>query len=340
MTHHKNRFTVPLALATLLFSSVVATGQEPEIAVEVPAGVKIVIADDANRVKNLLKLSGEQEKLAADVTYANFTSGPLRLEAIRAGAADVGAVGDVPPILAHFSAANVPIVGGVRSDGIGNLLAVAPGSGVNGIADLKGKKVAINVGTAQQANVLRNLKSVGLGAKDIEIINLGVAEFADALRANQIDAAVLKQPDRSRYLASAAKDGAKEIPNQPGANTGLSYLYAAKVALDDPAKAAAIRDFVIRWHRANIWRNNNRETWIKEYLVNDQKLSYEDAVIVDKSDGNALPVAFDDELIKIQQDTIDLLQEGGAFAGKTLNARDEFDLRFADLNEKSPASND
>ena len=57
---------------------------------DVPPGTSLVIADDANYVASLLKLSGEQEKLAADVTYANFSSGPLRLEAIRAGAAQYG----------------------------------------------------------------------------------------------------------------------------------------------------------------------------------------------------------------------------------------------------------
>ncbi|MFC3113913.1 hypothetical protein ACFODN_12830, partial [Rodentibacter caecimuris] len=52
----------------------------------VPAGTKLVVTDDANRFETLFNLSGEREKLAADVTFVNFSSGPIGLEAIRAGA--------------------------------------------------------------------------------------------------------------------------------------------------------------------------------------------------------------------------------------------------------------
>src|SRR5690606_17204494 len=65
----------------------------------------------------LLKLSGEQDKLAADVSYASFSSGPRRMEAIRAGSAQVGIVGDVPPILAHYAGVDLRIVGVVASTG-------------------------------------------------------------------------------------------------------------------------------------------------------------------------------------------------------------------------------
>jgi sulfonate transport system substrate-binding protein len=309
-----------------------AQGADEPLPTEVPAGVKIVLADDANNVASLLRLSGERDKLAAEVSFANFSSGPLRLEAIRAGAAQVGAVGDVPPILAHFSDADVVIVGAVVTSGTGNLITTAPNSGIETVADLKGKKVGVNVGTAQQAILLRNLKAAGLAINDIEPVNLGLAEFADALRANQIDAAVLKQPDRARYLASVAGQGdAKEIPNAPGTATNLKYLYASKAALADPAQAAAIRDLVAHWARAHVWKNSNKPVWISEYLVKDQRLSAEDAAIVWDSEGDNTTVPGLEELIAVQQDTIDTLQAAGQFQGKTLKADDEFDLRFADV---------
>jgi sulfonate transport system substrate-binding protein len=319
------------ALAAVAVLSVGAQAAENPVPTEVPAGVKIVLADDANNVASLLRLSGEGDKLAAEVSFANFSSGPLRLEAIRAGAAQVGAVGDVPPILAHFSDADVVIVGAVVTSGANSLIATAPNSGVKSVADLKGKKVGVNVGTAQQAILLRNLKAAGLTINDIEPVNLGLAEFADALRAGQIDAAVLKQPDRARYLASVEGTGAKELPNAPGASTNLKYLYASKAALADPAQAAAIRDLVTHWARAHVWKNSNKDVWISEYLVKDQRLSAEDAAIVWDSEGDNTTVAGLDQLIAIQQETIDTLQSAGQFQGKTLKADDEFDLRFADV---------
>jgi sulfonate transport system substrate-binding protein len=304
--------------------------------IEVPAGTKLVVADDANRLKTLFKLSGEQELLSADVTYANFSSGPLRLEAIRSGNAQLGRVGDVPPILAQYSDAGVPIVGAVRHDGPGAALATAPGSGIESLNDLRGKKIAINEGTAQQAIVLRNLKAAGLTIKDVQPVNLGVAEFADGLRANQVDAAVLKQPDRFRYLKSTEGKGSKEIPNAPGANPGLYYVYASNGALGDAAQAAAIREFVIRWYRAEKWLNEHKDVWVQEYLIKDQNVSPEDAQVIAESDGYTSVPGFTDEVTGIQQETIDLLQSAGGFAGKVLKAKEEYDFRFAALEQDAP----
>jgi sulfonate transport system substrate-binding protein len=334
----KNRLTPRITALALISTLLVGTASaaDQELVTQVPEGVKLVLADDANNVASLLKLSGEQAKLAAVVSFANFSSGPLRLEAIRAGAAQVGAVGDVPPILAQFSDANVVIVGAVITSGASTIFATAPGSGITQLSDLKGKRIGINVGTSQQATVLRNLRASGLTLADVQPVNLGLAEFADALRADQIDAAVLKQPDRARYLKSVAGTSAKEIADAPGASTNLKYLYASKTALGDPAQAAAIRDLVIHWYRAHLWKNTNREVWISEYLIKDQRLNEADAKVVADSDGsNSRIPGLTAELLATQQDTIDLLQAAGQFKGKALPAEGEFDLRFADLNEKS-----
>jgi len=311
------------------------TGQDASaLPKTVPQGTHIVVADDANHVQVLLRLSGEDRKLAAKVDYANFSSGPLRLEAIRAGAAQVGAVGDVPPILAHFSGANVVIVGAVVSAGDGSLITTSPASGIKALADLKGKRIAVNEGTAQQAILLRNLASVGLTAQDVRIVKLGVAEFADALRAGQIDAAVLKQPDRGRYLATAQRDGARALPNAEGANTGLEYIYASRAALNDPAQAAAIRDYVIHWYRATLWRNDHQDAWLQGYLIADQRLKPDDArKVLDSQGAGSIPGLAG--LVAGQQKTIDLLQAAGAFTGKKLDAREEFDLRYKDLSAES-----
>lgn len=331
-------------LAAVVAFGVMAAGaavaQDNALPEKVPDGVKIVLADDANNAASLLRLSGEFDKLAADVSFANFTSGPLRLEAIRAGAAQVGAVGDVPPILAQFSGAGVVIVGAVVTSGPGNLITTSPKSGIKELADLKGKKVGVNVGTAQQATLLRNLKAAGLTIKDIQPVNLGLAEFADALRAEQIHAAVLKQPDRTRYLLSVDGQGAIEIPNAPGANTNIKYLYASKTALADPAQAAAIRDLVIHWYRAHLWKNRNQEVWTQEYFIRNQRLNEDDARLAAESEGDNTTIPGLQALVPVQQETVDLLQAAGQFAGKKLDAREQFDLRFADLNDRSRAQND
>lgn len=301
----------------------------------VPAGTTLVVADDARGAEQILLHSGEGAKLAAKVSFASFSSGPLRMEALRSGAAQVALVGDVPPILTQATHDDMLIVGVIASDGPRLLLSSSPQSGITQLSDLKGKRVGINEGTAQHAVVLRNLDALGLKASDIVAVPLGIAEFADALRANQIDAAVLKQPDRARYLRSVSKTPAVELDNAPSARGSYLYAYATKNALQNPAQAAAIRDFVIHWYRAHEWKNNHPEAWKTHYLVANQRLRPEDADTVLASDGVTTFPGLSPQQIATQQKTIDLLQQGGSFRGKTLVAEKEFDLRFADL---TPAS--
>lgn len=306
----------------------------------VPAGTKLVVTDDANRFETLFNLSGEREKLAADVTFVNFSSGPIGLEAIRAGEVHVGEVADVPPILAHYSGADVLIVAVVRRDGTGLSIGTAPGSDIRTLADLKGKRVAFGEATAAQATVIRNLRSVGLTLKDIEPVILAPSYYSDALVSREVDAAPLKQPAGARYLARAGKDGAISIPSAEGANTGLHYLYASRAALADPALTAAIRDYVIHWYRAERWRNANQDVWLSEYLVKEQGVSPEDAKAILAGDGEASTPGFTDELLKTQQATIDLLQDAGSFADKELKAEDEFDFRFSKLTADDQTASD
>jgi sulfonate transport system substrate-binding protein len=206
------------------------------------------------------------------------------------------------------------------------------------LKDLKGKKVGINPGTAQQAIVFRNLRASGLKPEDITPINLGLAEFADALRSGQIDAAVLKQPDRARYLKSVAGSGATEIDSAGDGSKNLKILYASKTALADPAQAAAIRDLVVHWYRASLWKNDHADIWKADYLVKDQRLSQDDAdAVINSEKGSYIP-EWKGEIIPRQQDTIDLLQAADNFKGKVLKAEDEFDPRFEELDDKSKSA--
>ena len=133
------------------------------------------------------------------------------------------------------------------------------------------------------------------------------------------------------------------VPLVGNISLGISAVWLGAVlvlprlweALSDPARAAAIREFVIAWYRAEQWLNDNKQIWIDEYLIKDQKVSPEDAKAIAAADGKSSVPGFTDELINTQQETIDLLQQAGAFSGKELHAKDEFDSRFADLNATS-----
>ncbi|MBI2953383.1 MAG: ABC transporter substrate-binding protein [Chloroflexi bacterium] len=85
-----------------------------------------------------------------------------------------------------------------------------------GMADLKGLKVAVQGGTTSPASFIieTGLKTVGLTMKDIDLINLALADMPAALAGGSIDACITAEPFVSRAVdmgAAIRVMGADEI---------------------------------------------------------------------------------------------------------------------------------
>ncbi|WP_446221695.1 ABC transporter substrate-binding protein [Nocardia sp. IBHARD005] len=293
---------------------------------EVPPGTTLVVADQQERLQSALRLSGELDKLPFKIEFANFVGGPAILEAFRAGAADVGQVGDVPPIHALAAGQDVPIIGAYQTNPKAMKLAVAPGRSISKLTDLKGKKIAYAEGTAQQASVLKALTKAGLKPTDVELVRLQLAEFPDAVRTGQVDVAPLIEPNVTRFLRT---QGASLVPDSEttGIYSGLAYVYARRAVVQDPAKAAATRALVGAFVRAWQWTNTHREEWATRYYVDSQKVSADDAKRIVESLGTFTFPHLDQQLIARQQSTIDAIDAVGELP-KKIKAVDGFDLRF------------
>jgi sulfonate transport system substrate-binding protein len=295
---------------------------------EVPAGTALVVADQNEVLQTLLAASGEQAKLGAKVTYANFLGGPAILEAFRAGALDLATVGNTPPIQAQAAGERILIVAALQSSGLDNGLALRPGLKLSRLEDLRGKRIGYAEGTARQPFVLNALKAAGLTRKDVTFIPLRSADFPDAIRSGEIDVAPLNEPHLSRYLADYADRGASALPASEIARLphALSYLYASDAALRSPAKTAAIVDYVAHWIAAIRWSKAHRDEWVDAYYVKRQQLAPADGKKIEDSIGEvAFPLL--SSLVTRQQAIANLIYDAGDLP-KRLDAKEEFDFRF------------
>lgn len=337
----KMQLLLPHLLRTGCFLSwagaiVAGAGLGPAAAqVSAPAGTKLVVADQNEMLQTLMRTSGAQAKLSSTITYANFLGGPAILEAFRAGALDLATVGNTPPIQAHAAGEHIPIVAARTSSETDYFFAVRPGLKIETLEQLRGKSIAYGEGTGRQPFVLNALKLAGLTRKDVRLVPLRAADFPDAIRSGQVDVASLNEPHFSRYLTDFADRGASSIPKAQNDRLpkSLTYLYASKRALDDPAKAAAIREFVAAWIEANRWSNKNADAWLEAYYVKRQNLKPADGrKIVESESVYEFPALA--SLVSRQQALIDVIFEAGDLPTK-LDAREEFDLRFDDVISKT-----
>jgi sulfonate transport system substrate-binding protein len=277
-----------------------------------------------------LRLSGQLAKLPFKVKWANISGGPKCSEAFRAHSLDICSAAEIPSIQAHWTGLDTELVAAeFRKDPLHHPvyeLGIAPGAHINTLADLRGKRIAYSPGQAQGALVLRILAKAGLGKKDVKLVEMPSTDdvYATALGGRQVDAAPLGGVYIKRYPAKYGKDGGKLLTH--GLRDDPAHLWVPTESVSDPAKAAAIKEFVTYWARAEIWIDTHPKEWIEGYYVKDQGLSEEDgAYLVQQAGHPDIPGDWTSAIAR-QQKTVDLLaQETGQ---KTFDAKTLFDRRF------------
>ncbi|MBT1159510.1 ABC transporter substrate-binding protein [Aminobacter anthyllidis] len=242
-------FAVTLVASSSTFSAQAGSADAGKLPTKIPEGTVLRIGDP--ETQRALELSGLIDKLPFKVEWANISGGPQTIEAFRANALDVGSVADIPPIHATWTGLKVKIIAAkFRKEPVAHpiyQLGIAPGVEVKTLADLRGKRIAFSPGQAQGALVLRVLQAAGLKKEDVTLIELpskGDA-YPVALASKQVDVAPIWGVLVKHYLHQYGADGATTIPH--GLRDDPAHLYAPQAVLDDPAKAAALGEYVHYW---------------------------------------------------------------------------------------------
>ncbi|MDB4990596.1 MAG: ABC-type transporter substrate-binding protein [Myxococcaceae bacterium] len=285
-----------------------------------PASTKLRIGDP--QVQLCLSLSGE--RVPFDVEWHELSGGPKTIEAFRAHALDGSVVGDTPPIHAASTGLNIKIIGVQMRNRAAMRLAVAPGSTVRSLADLKGKKIAYSPGQAQGALVLRTLKKAHISTRDVTLVELESDAFKDALSSRQVDVAPIGGPGLARYLKEYGGDGAHAIDH--GVRDNLAFFYVTTETLADADRAAALRAYVALRMRSQLWIYEHPERWVDAYYVKSQGLSRAAGLRVIEEIGRPQFPGDWSEAIALTQETIDLLATESGRPG--FDANGLFDRRF------------
>ena len=140
-------------------------------------------------------LEEELKKKGVEVKWTSFASGPPENESFAAKQQDIGVMGDVPGIVGKSAGQNTKIIG-ISAYGPKAFAIVVPNnSEITNPSQLKGKKVALVVGSYAQHLLQKVLDANSLTTKDISIINMGIGDMQNALSKKEVDAAVMWEPN-------------------------------------------------------------------------------------------------------------------------------------------------
>jgi sulfonate transport system substrate-binding protein len=184
-------------------------------------------------------LNEQLQARGARPEWVEFQAGPPLLEAMRAGAVDIGYVGETPPVFAQSG--GVPFVyvatdpPAPRAEAI-----VVPGdSPIQTVAQLAGKRVAVNRGSNVHYLLVRALESEKLTLADVEVVFLAPADARAAFDSGKVDAWVIWDP----FLAAAELAGARVLRDGEGlVDNHLFYVVRREFAEQHPELVRVVLD--------------------------------------------------------------------------------------------------
>ncbi len=204
----------------------------------------------------LQKAQGTLEKRLAPqgvaVQWVEFPAGPQLLEGLNVGAIDLGYVGEAPPIFAQAAGAKFVYVGHDPASPEAEAIVVPKDSPIRSVAELKGKKVALNKGSNVHYLLVKALEKAGLAYADVQPVFLPPADARAAFERGAVDAWAIWDP----FLSAAEKQaGARILADGRGVvNNYLFYLGERSYAEKYPQVIKALFEDLTeqgRWVNAN-----------------------------------------------------------------------------------------
>ncbi|MFJ9961665.1 ABC transporter substrate-binding protein [Streptomyces avermitilis] len=301
------------------------------LATKIPSGTSLKIASYQNVQQIQFRLAGLSKLPFTVSSWANIGAGPDVINAFRAKSLDVANNAGIPPIQAHFQGFDAKIVAINITRKPNYVFATKPGSDIRTVEDFKGKRLAFSQGQAQGVVLLRALKKAGLKYDEVDLVPLTSNQFLTALQAGQVDIAPLANQQSPAYLKQYGAKGAHTIPTD--VVDLLNLLWAPTSVLADSAKAAAVAAYIPRWAKGQVWAYEHPDRWNKEFYVKTQNLTPAQAASITKLANKPLFPPSWDEAVTWEQETADLLAEGGFV--KAFKVGSLFDRRFEGIAAKA-----
>ncbi|MFZ4518336.1 MAG: ABC transporter substrate-binding protein [Microthrixaceae bacterium] len=293
----------------------------------IPAGTTLRVGDQLDYLKTVLATASQDKDLPYTVEYSSFVGGPPMLQAFQGGALDTGFVGSTPLIFAQAAGQSlVAVAGWAPEKGFGGLITADPS--ITGWGALKGKRVAYQRGTASEASLLQGLDAAGLQLSDVTTVDVPITQVAAALKGGSADAGVSTEPLISRYLADTP--GGRKAAGANEVTDRTSFLIASADTLADPARSAALADYLTRLVKSFDYLAANRDQLARSVFVKQYGLTPEQATALAEATGPARFIELPGDVLEPQQRLAELFAEAGQIPTE-VDVRREFDTRFNDL---------
>jgi taurine transport system substrate-binding protein len=139
------------------------------------------------------------------INWKMFGGGGDVIKAMASGEVPIGEAGSSPATAAAAQGLDVQIVWIIDDINDAEQLVVSAKSGINTLADLKGKKIATPLASTAHYQLLFALNKAGVSPREVQIMNMRPPEIAAAWERGDIDGTFIWDPVLSKVRAAGAK---------------------------------------------------------------------------------------------------------------------------------------
>jgi taurine transport system substrate-binding protein len=192
------------------------------------------------------------------IDFRRFNSGADIFAAIASGDVQVGYVGSSPFAAATSRGLDVKAFYLASISGIDEALVVRNGSGINSLADLKGKKLAAAPVSTDHYQLLALIKSIGLNEKDVQVFAIPQPDIVAGYNRGDLDGGFVWDP----ALTELKKNGkvlvtSREVADK-GAPTFSAWVATAAFAKENPGFLKAFAGVIDKYQTSFI---NDKAAW-------------------------------------------------------------------------------
>jgi len=204
----------------------------------------------------VLKQQGALEKRfpGSKVSWVEFPAGPQLLEALAVGSLEFGLTGDAPPVFAQAAGKDLVCVGAEPPKPFSSAILVKPDTTIRTLADLKGKKIALQKGSSAHYLVVRALDKAGLQWSDITPAYLPPSDARAAFERGSVDAWAIWDP---YYAATELEIKPRVLATGKDLSSNNSFYLASRaLAEQHPQTVQALLEELTR---ADAYVQSNRK---------------------------------------------------------------------------------
>ncbi|RAP75586.1 sulfonate ABC transporter substrate-binding protein [Paenibacillus montanisoli] len=233
-------------------STEAASNETPKAAKEVHIGFQ------KYGTVNILKAKGTLEKRLESegytVMWTEFPGGPQLLEALNVGSIDIGHTGEAPPIFAQAAGTSLVYLAHEPVSPASEGILVPKDSKIATLADLKGKKIALNKGSNVHYLLVKALEKAGVDYKDVTTVFLKPGDARVAFENGSVDAWVIWDP----FLAAAqTATGAKLLTDGTDLVSNIEFYLASRQFAEN--NKPVIDAFNEELNKIDAWAKENQK---------------------------------------------------------------------------------